>query len=245
MKTVSDGFSVALGAYNSQNSQALLELIKGLIKEMGIACDYRTRRAIGTWDLGANVGCVMSLQESLPLDQAIKVGAKLGLATNSPHILAFVGGSGKETLHYFKTPITDTKKVRDALKACKLKTYSLIPGVRETIVILHDPKSKLYKNFEVLSKALDGTNTVIKGSGQYLGSDASDEETAGKKARQAFRQALGIQPANNPDSGPPSSDSDKGKKPSGSKTKGSGRSSSKGSVAKDGLSRRPGTFKPK
>jgi len=245
VKTVSDNFSVALGAFNSQNSQALLELIKGLVKEMGIACEYRTRRAIGTWELGANVGCVMSLQDSLPMESAVKVAAKLGLATNAPHVMAFVGGAGSETLHYFKTPITDTKKVRDALKACKLKTYSLIPGVRETIVLLHDPKSKLYKNFEVLSKALDGTNTVIKGSGQYLGSDASDEEVAGKKARQAYRQALGIQQPNNPDSGSPSSNQDKGKKPSKSGTKGAGRSSSKGSVGKDGLSRRPGTFKPK
>lgn len=245
MKTVSDNFSVALGAFNSQNSQALLELIKGLVKEMGIACEYRTRRAIGTWELGANVGCVMSLQESLPLEHAIKVGAKLGLATNSPHILAFVGGNGKETLHYFKTPITDTKKVRDALKACKLKTYSLIPGVRETIVLLHDPKSKLYKNFEVLSKALDGTNTVIKGSGQYLGSDASDEETAKKKSRQAFRQVLGISEPNNPDSKSTDSHKNQGEKSGGSKIKGAGRSSSKGSIGKDQISRRPGTFKPK
>jgi hypothetical protein len=245
MKTVSDNFSVALGAFNSQNSQALLELIKGLVKDMGIGCAYKARRAIGTWELGANLGCVMSLQDSLPMESAIKVAAKLGLATNSPHVMAFIGGAGSETLHYFKTPITDTKKVRLALESCKLKTYSLIPGVRETIVLLHDPKSKLYKNFEVLSKTLDGTNTVIKGSGQYLGSDASDEETAGKKSKQKYREVLGISSPDNPDPKSTHSDKNQGKVTNGSKAKKQNRSSSKGSVGSDGLARRPGTFSPK
>ena len=244
MKTIGDAFGSVLGAHASGNNKALVQLTKKLIAEICGNTKCKVVRAIADWEFGAGAGVFASLPQTLPPEQTKKLSAKLGLATNSHSVLSFVSG-GSESLHILLTNETNAGVIRQALPKVKIKTLCIIPHVKGTILIIHDPKSILEKNVQALVRMFKGKHIVIKGKGTYIGSDASDPETAKKKAKQAFRKALGIQETNNPDSSPNGANKGEGEKSGKSSVQGASRSSGKGSVGKDKIARRPGTFKPK